>query len=181
MSAPLSTSSFTAAQEDFLQSTIGDHPQATAMLIAALVIIILVLAYMCYTSKPATKSTFCTPCLPYGNGAHVAHISEHTHTGASDRGNTLNAHMKRRKDQYGRKDGFTGSGTVSGGKCGAWDAEAIAEASALGPQGLGGLASDTSYGAMFDGWDTGSADTGDDGTVTKTNGVFNDAVADDDL
>ena len=179
MSAPLLTSSFAAAQEDFLQSTIGDHPQATAMLIAALVVIIFVLAYMWYTSKPDTKSTFCTPS--HGNGAYVAHISEHDGLGSKDRGDTFKAHMKRRKDHYGRKDGFTGSGTVSGGKCGAWDAEAIAEASALGPQGLGGLASDTSYGAMFDGWDTGSADTGDDGTVTKTNGVFNDAVADDDL
>ena len=152
--------------------SIGNHPEACAMLIAALVVIVLVLVYMLYSAKTPAKSAF-----THGVGSHVSFLTEHDHNGAPDRGDDLlKKHLK-------RKSHFASGKAASpySNKCGgAWDAEAIAEASALGPQGLGGLASDTSYGGMFDGWDTGSADTGDDGMVTRNaDGSFNDAVAGD--
>lgn len=153
---------------------ICEHPEAAAMLIAALVVIVLVLVYMLYSAKTPAKSTF---THGHGIGSHVSFLGEHGHTGAPDRGDDL------LKKHLNRKSHFAGGKAASpySNKCGgAWDAEAIAEASALGPQGLGGLASDTSYGGMFDGWDTGSADTGDDGMVTRNaDGSFNDAVASD--
>ena len=155
---PSSLSEAKGHGQAFLRSTIGAHPMATALLIAVLVILIIVLGvYVAHYKKLATKSGFRVGIAPYNN-LNINGNNPMWYLGSMDAGNWGPVHrdatdynvalyepswrgdaQRGRRQREGMSNGAMASPYPQVGPaqvCGrGWDPAASAEAQALATTG----------------------------------------------